>query len=112
MSTTIQLDLLAAREARDEGLERVLERKSAYRWKLENAIYELARTGTPFTADHLRAMVGDPPREVSTNLTGAVVNAAAKAGIIQQAGYAISGRVKGHGNLVRSWVGVRSGAGS
>jgi hypothetical protein len=105
--STVQLDLLAARVARDEGLERVLERKSAYRWKLENAIYELARTGTPFTADHLRAMCGDPPRDISTNLVGAVVNAAAKAGIIRQVGYAISGRVKGHGNLQRQWVGKR-----
>lgn len=110
--STIQLDLLSARVARDEGMERVLEHRSAYRWRLENAIHELARTGTPFTSDHLRAMVGDPPREVSTNLTGAVVNAAAKAGVIRAVGFTYSARVKGHKNVVRSWVGVRAGAGS
>ena len=105
--STLQLDFLAARVARDQGLERVLERKSSYRWRLENAIDELARTGTPFTADHIRNLAGDPPADISTNLVGAVVNAAAKAGTIRAVGFTYSARVKGHKNVVRSWVGNR-----
>jgi hypothetical protein len=85
----------------------VLERKSVYRWKVENAIWELAQTGAYFCADQVRAMVGDPPREISSNLTGALFHAAARSGLIRSVGYTHSARVVGHKNVVKSWVGNR-----
>ena len=102
--------LTLAMQARELGLELVLDRRSEYRSRLEKAIKWFAEDGIEFTADDVRAMCGDPPKGVSTNVTGALFAAAAKAGLIHMTGYGISSRVQGHGNLTRRWVGVRGGA--
>jgi hypothetical protein len=98
-----QLDLVEAINQRALGIERALEPDSLYRKSLEAAIDYLAWTGEEFDSDSIRNMCGDPPRGVSTNLVGAIVNAAARSGRIRCVGYGISARVKGHGNLVRKW---------
>jgi hypothetical protein len=103
-----QMDLLESMRQRDLGMELVLERYSDYRSKVRAAILWFAVDGQEFGADDVRVMVGDPPRGVSTNLVGALFNAASKAGVIRIVGYGTSARVVGHGNLTRRWVGVRS----
>ncbi len=102
----IQMDLVEAIHQRELGMERALDPKGEYRSAVEAAIKILAMAGDEFSSDDVRDIVGDPPRGVSTNLTGALFNVAAKAGLIQHVGYMISARVKGHGNLVRTWRGV------
>jgi hypothetical protein len=99
------MDLLESMRQRNIGMELVLERQSDYRQKIEAAIRWFAEDGQEFTADDVRALIGDPPRGVSSNLTGALFNAASKAGVIRMVGYGISARVQGHGNLQRRWVG-------
>lgn len=101
----MQMDLIEAIHQRDLGIGHALDLKSQYRGLVESAIEYLAAVGTEFSSDDVRRIVGDPPPSVSTNVTGALFNAAAKAGIIRQAGTTISARVIGHGNLVRTWVG-------
>lgn len=102
-----QLDLLAAMRERDLGVELVLERRSEYRTAVENAIAWLAEDGQEFSSDTVRAMAGDPPRGVSTNLVGALFIAASKARVIRPVGWTTSARVVGHANAVRLWVGNR-----
>lgn len=101
--------LTFALKAREIGFEIVTERKSEYRSKVEAAIQYLAQDSEEFTSDTVRALAGDPPKGVSTNLVGALFAGAAKAGVIRMAGYGISPRVQGHGNLTRRWIGVRGG---
>lgn len=107
MAVSAQLDLLEAMQQRDLGAERVLERQSDYRRSVETAIQDLAAGGQEFTADDLRLLCGDPPRGVSTNLTGALVLAASKAGLIRPVGFGYSARIVGHKNVLRKWVGTR-----
>ena len=102
-----QMDLLEALHQRDLGMESVLERQSAYRHDIEGAIRLYASAGGEFTADDVRTWAGDPPRGVSSNLVGALFNAASKAGLIRMVGYSTSARVIGHGNLQRRWIGVK-----
>ncbi len=103
--TVHQMDLLESMRQRDIGIELVLERRSAYRGDVEAAIRWFARDGKEFSADDVRTLVGDPPRGVSTNLVGALFMGASRAGLIKAVGYTTSGRVIGHANTVRSWVG-------
>ena len=103
------MDLLESMRQRDLGMELVLERQSDYRSQVEAAIRWFAEDGQEFSADDVRTLVGDPPRGVSSNLTGALFNAASKAGLIRMVGYGTSARVIGHGNLTRRWVGRRNG---
>jgi hypothetical protein len=103
----VALDIVEAMRQRDLGIELVLERRSAYRSKVEDAIASLAASGREFGSDDVRTIAGDPPRGVSTNLTGALFIAASKAGLIRPVGFGYSARVVGHHNLTRRWVGVR-----
>jgi hypothetical protein len=107
-----QLDLLAsgtieALRRREEGMAVAYgnDLNAEYRDRLLGAIEILAIKGEPFCADDARALIGDPPRHVHPNLAGAVFNAAAKAGLIQMVGFAISRRAVGNGNLIRTWKG-------
>jgi len=104
VSAVQQLEL-AMRE-RDLGIELVLERRSDYRNRVEAAIEFFAQDGQEFDSDMVRALVGDPPRGVSTNLVGALFIAASRRKLIRATGFTHSTRIVGHGNWVRSWVGV------
>lgn len=111
MGEVQQMDLLEAMRQRDIGMELAL-RQSDYRQKIESAIRWFAEDGQEFNSDDVRTLIGDPPRGVSSNTTGALFNAASKAGLIRMVGYGTSARVIGHGNLTRRWVGARGGSGS
>lgn len=105
-----QVDLFDAEQAvarRDAALRWVASNpvNRQHRLRLIAAIEELARTGTTFSADHVRAYAGEPPEGVSPNLVGSIVNHAAKAGLIHFVGFTKSARVIGHSNTVRLWRG-------
>ncbi len=102
----IQPDLFEATRRRDSAMRWVEHNSNAdYRAKLISAIEQLAATGGVFTADQVRAIAGDPPTDTSPNVAGAVINHAAKAGLIEMAGFTKSARIIGHGNTVRLWRG-------
>ena len=108
MSAVAQLDLLEAIRQREVGMDQaLLSVDEEYRESYMHAIELLARGGATFTADDVRSLAGDPPSTVSPNVLGALVNAAAKAGLIEPVGYLRSGRVIGHGNVLVSWRGVQ-----
>lgn len=69
----------------------------------DRAIEELARRRVMFTAEDLRAMVGDPDRP---GLIGARILAAARAGIIERAGYVQASRPERRGGVVALWRGT------
>jgi hypothetical protein len=62
----------------------------------------LAMKGVPFTAEDVRAYVGDPAHP---NAMGARLNAAARKGIIVKAGTIKASRPERHANEMRQWVG-------
>ena len=106
MSVAIQPDLFEATRRRDSAMSWV-ERNAnqAYRARLIEAIEVLAASGYSFCSDQVRVLAGDPPADCSPNIAGAVINHAAKAGLIEFVGYTRSTRVIGHRNLVRLWTG-------
>lgn len=68
------------------------------------AITDLAATGRPFSADHVRDMgVPDPDHP---NRWGAAFSSARKAGVIRRVGYAPSTTESRHGGVVTVWQGV------
>jgi len=106
MSVAGQLDIFEALRQRERSMERVTAAADrGYRSLLESALHQLANGGDVFSADDLRVLAGDPPAGCSPNLVGAVVNAAAKSGLIEFVDYTHSARVVGHGNLIRRWRG-------
>ena len=66
-------------------------------------IWWLAHKGVPFTAEDVRAYVGDP---IHPNAMGARLNAAAKKGWITKAGVIKASRPERHANEMRQWVGT------
>lgn len=109
MSVVMQLDLFAAKQARDASMRRVIEGADlGYRTLLESALSHLAHGGDAFSADDVRWLAGEPPAGCNHNLIGAVVNAAAKRGLIEFVDYTHSARVVGHGNLIRLWRGRKA----
>lgn len=58
-------------------------------------------SGTRFTADHVRWIVGDPPGH--GDAFGAVFRSAARHGLITCTGYTTSKRPDAHGRLLREW---------
>jgi len=108
MSALQQMDIFEAIRQRDEGIAQVIEASDPdYRDKLITAIEDLAGRNTVFTGDDVRELAGDPPVGTHPNIAGAIFKQAAAAGLIKTVGFGCSRRVKGHGNLVRLWRGVR-----
>ena len=69
------------------------------------AIELMARRGTPFQAADLIAegLVDEPDHSARW---GAAFNHAAKAGVIEEAGYVRSKRVTVHGSICKQWIGT------
>jgi hypothetical protein len=102
----IQLDVEEAIRAKEEGIQRALDPRTAYREQVWNAILSLADSKVEFSGDEVRLLCGEPPRGVSGNVIGALFHQAAKGGVIRRIGYRISAQKQGHGNLVRTWIGA------
>lgn len=91
---------------RDHGAERA-DRAQPDEWKsaVDLQIARLARTGRPFTADDVSAVVGDSPTG-SQGAMGARFLAASKRGVIRRVGYVKSGRASVHAHPVAQWQGA------
>jgi hypothetical protein len=104
-------DMTAASQAKDEGQARALNAERAWPWKehAERAIYRLATTGLPFTADDVVAEVGLPEGKVGMNRNngvGAIFSACAKRGWIRPTGhYMKSRRRSNHSAVLAIWTG-------
>lgn len=101
-----QLDILEAIHQRELGMATAQRNADeSYSQRFFRAIELLAASGATFTADSVRELAGDPPASTHPNVAGAIVNAAAKAGLIEAVGFSRSGRVVGHNNRVLTWRG-------
>lgn len=99
-------DLWAAERRRRAGEAAALQAASrAWREEAEAEIERLAHLGQPFTAEDVRATVGDAmgPSQCSF---GALFSAASKAGIIRQHGWTTAKRPEANGRGLRTWIGA------
>jgi hypothetical protein len=104
-------DAALAATGKNEGQARALNAERAWPWKehAERAIYNLATTGLPFTADDVVAEVGLPDGRVGMNRNngvGAIFSACAKRGWIKPTGhYMKSRRRSNHSAVLAIWTG-------
>jgi hypothetical protein len=75
----------------------------AWKAKADAAIRELASSGREFTAEDLRALVGDPLRP---NSMGSAFQRAARAGLVKYIRHQKSNRPSLQSCAIRVWVGV------
>lgn len=95
----------AAAEAKEQGQAATLTAQPEWADKAWEAMLTLARTGKPFTADDLVAMVGMP--EGSVNAIGAVFSRASKTNVINRIGHQAAERLASHLRMVGVWRGCR-----
>ena len=90
---------------RDAGVE-AATRSEDPEWlqRASEVIERFASSGEHFSADDIRAIVGDPVRAASM---GGAFRSAVSRGLIAPAGLGTSSRIERHGGLMRLWVGVR-----
>jgi len=76
-------------------------------WKIacDRVIQKFAAADRTFTAEDVRAVVGDPPNH--PNAMGARFLAAAKAQLIVRVGYCTPARSSRHANALAVWRGLR-----
>jgi hypothetical protein len=107
-----QLDLFTSLEHKESGMAQARDHAD-HSWKdrYELTIHRLAGTGVPFTSEDVTAHVGLPTgaiRKDRNNAVGALINAAARAGVIRKTGRRVaSRRPSSHGAELSEWVGVR-----
>ena len=107
MSEQLSLDTRAEGERRrDRGIAKVWDAAGEWREAALEAIEELARAGVAFTAEDVRAIVGDPPR---FNAVGAAFQIAARRGRIRKIGYRKATRPSLHATDLAVWEGATQG---
>jgi hypothetical protein len=91
---------------RDVGAARA-DRAQPDEWKaaVDRQIARLARSGQPFTADDVSAVVGDSPTG-SQGAMGARFMAASRRKVIERVGFVPSGRASVHAHPVSQWKGA------
>lgn len=99
--------LRAARALRDEGAARADASAGAW-WRstADQAIQAMAALGRDFTADDLVEVTG-LPEALSPRAMGSRFLLAARAGVIQPVGFAVSRRRSARCSVVRVWRGVQ-----
>lgn len=96
---------LTGEQLRDDGAERVTDNtREDWIAAADAAIVRLARSGQPFSAEDVRAAVGDPPGHA--NAMGARMLAAAKHGLLEKIGYGKPTRASSHASVIAIWRGV------
>lgn len=98
----------AAEAAKKNGIARATEHTDVdWATACRNAITVMARRGVPFQAADLIAegLVDEPD---STARWGAAFYAAARAGVIEEAGFVKSKRATVHGSICKQWVGTEA----
>jgi hypothetical protein len=104
---TEQLEMFSGAGRKRRGMAIVETAEAIHgRWvKQADATIEwLAMKGDPFSAEDVRAYVGDPAHP---NAMGARINAAARKGLIIKAGTVKADRPERHANEMRLWIGRR-----
>lgn len=105
-STPSTISPAAGEAAKADGIARAAA-NTAPEWATacRNAIELMARRGTPFQAADLIAegLVDEPDH---TARWGAAFNAAARAGVIEEAGFVKSKRATVHGSICKQWTGT------
>ena len=93
------------KDLRDAGISSVDAHTPRW-WKdaCDRAIHTLAARGVEFTAEDVRAVVGDPPNH--PNAMGARFLAACKAGVIVKQGYKNPARRSSHASVIAIWKGT------
>jgi hypothetical protein len=98
-----QLSLEEGIALRDRGMALAsLAEPEEWKQRARGCLSYLIGLGTPFTADDLRELIGDPEH---VNVVGALFSAAAKAGKIRCLGTRPSTRPERHANSQRIWIG-------
>lgn len=89
---------------RDDGMRKAWHAEGPP-WKdaAMQALIQLADEGYPFTSEDVRVRAGDPER---SNAVGALFAAAARAGLIEQCGWAKAKRPGMHATDLRCWRGT------
>jgi len=99
-------------ELKKEGMGVALDAMDITEWKekFQEHLEGCASSKLPFTSEHVIAIVGLPRGEVRTNANnavGAMMNAAAKRGIIKKTGRRVqSKRPSSHGAELTEWIGT------
>lgn len=100
-----QLTLEEAIRRRDRGAEAASDATSdAWRTACDAAIHRLAASGREFTAEDVRALVGDPPTH--PNAMGARFLAASRSGLVEKLGYRQPSRASSHASVIAIWRGL------
>jgi hypothetical protein len=102
----------AGEQLKQDGMERAKGARDIQEWKEEfnNTVAECAKNGLPFTSEHITMIVGLPRKEVemnANNAVGAMMNGAAKRGVIKKTGRRVSSRrPTSHGAELTEWMGA------
>ncbi len=95
-----------------EGMKGAENARDIQDWKEEfnRTVAACALSQRPFTSEHIIAMIGLPRVDVRTNANnavGAMMNSAAKRGIIKKTGnHVLSKRPSSHGAELTEWIGA------
>lgn len=90
---------------RDGGVDRVsANTPDDWKFACDTAIARFAATLKPFTAEDVRAIVGDPPNH--PNAMGARFLIAARAGMLEKLGYKNPARPSSHSSVIAVWRGI------
>jgi hypothetical protein len=90
------------------GMQLALDAQPDWAEQAFEVIKQLAKRGTEFTSEDVLAMTGLPSGGVGinkNNASGAIINKAARAGIIRKVGYATAKRKESHGSVQAVWIG-------
>jgi hypothetical protein len=96
-------------DLKEYGMQLALDAQPDWAEQAYEAIKQLAKRGTEFTSEDVLAITGLPSGGVGinkNNASGAIMNKAARAGIIRKVGYATAKRKESHGSVQAVWVGV------
>ena len=96
-------------DLKQHGMQLALDAKPDWAEEAYEVIKQLAMRGTQFTSEDVLAMTGLPSGEVGqhkNNASGAIMNKAARAGIICKVGYGTAKRKASHGAVLAIWIGA------
>lgn len=99
-------------ELKEEGMRAALEAESIERWKrrFKASLGMRARRGEPFTSEDIIRAIGLPRGKVKSNANnavGAMMNAAARKGIIVKTGRRVlAKRPTSHAAELTEWIGT------
>jgi len=96
-------------DLKQQGMQLALDAQPEWAEQAYEAIKQLARRGTEFTSEDVLAITGLPSGGVGqhkNNASGAMMNKAARAGIIRKVGYGTAKRKESHGAVLAVWIGA------